>query len=100
MYHKSNTKALTENLLKWSNNFDMSTKTINEMHTEFQTALNSAINTHIPVKIIAKHHQTLWINIRIKRLHKRKQRTFNTHKIHRNHARHNQIVRHAKMRNE
>ena len=44
MYHKANTQALKEDLLKWSNNFatnDMSTKTVDEIYTEFQTALNS-----------------------------------------------------------
>ena len=71
VYHKANTQALKEDLFKWSNNFatkDMSTKTVDEMYTEFQTALNSAMNTHIPTKIITKRNQTPWINRRIKRL--------------------------------
>ena len=95
-YHKANTQALKEDLLKWSNNFatkDMSTKTVDEMYTEFQTALNSAMNSHIPTKIITKRNQRPWINRRIKRLHKRKQRAFNTHKIHRNHASHEQFCK-------
>ena len=61
MYHKANTQALKQHLLKWNNNFateDMSTKTVDEMYTEFQTALNSAMNSHIPTKIITKRNQT------------------------------------------
>ena len=95
-YHKANTLALKEDLLKWSNNFafkDVSTKTVDEMYTEFQTAFNSAMNSHIPTKIITKRNQTPWINRRIKRLHKRKQRAFNTHKIHRNQASHEQFCK-------
>ena len=46
------------------------------------------MNSHIPTKIITKRNQTPWINIRIKQLHKRKQRAFNTHRIHRNQAGH------------
>ena len=65
MYHKANIQALKEDLLKWSNNFatkDMSTKTVDEIYTEFQTALNSAMNCHIPTQIITKRNQTPWIH--------------------------------------
>ena len=58
--------------------------TVNEMNTEFQTVLESIMNSHIPTKIISKRNQTPWINRRIKRLHKRKQRAFNTHKQQKN----------------
>ena len=46
---------------------------------------------HIPTKITTKRNQTPWINIRIKRLHRRIQAAFNIHKIHRNHATHEQF---------
>lgn len=81
MYHKANVQALKEELLKWNNEFtsrDTSMNTVNEMYTEFQTILESIMNSHIPTKIISKRNQTPWINRRIKRLHKRKQRAFNT----------------------
>ena len=38
------------------------------------------MNCHIPTKIISKRNQTLWINRRMKRMHKRKQRAFNLYK--------------------
>ena len=69
----------------------MSTKTVDERYIEFQTALNSAMNSHIPPKIIRKCNQTPLINSRIKRLHKRKQFAFNTNKIHRNQASHDKF---------
>ena len=89
MYHKANVQALKEELLKWNNEFtsrDTSMNTVNEMYTEFQTILESIMNSHIPTKIISKRNQTPWINRRIKRLHKRKQRAFNTHKQQKNQA--------------
>ena len=38
------------------------------------------MNCHIPTKIISKGNQTPWINRRIKRMHKRKQRAFNSYR--------------------
>ena len=56
---------------------DTSERTVNEMFQEFQDVLESAMNSHIPTKIISKRNQTPRIRRRIKRLHKRKQRAFN-----------------------
>ena len=53
--------------------------TVNEMFHEFQTVLESAMNCHIPTKIIAKRNQTPWMNRRIKLMHKRKQKAFNSY---------------------
>ena len=44
------------------------------------------MNCHIPTKIISKRNQTPWINRRIKRMHKRKQREFNSYKQRRDSA--------------
>ena len=86
MYHKTDLQALKIDLMKWSDEFklrDTSVNTVNEMFQEFQTVLESAMNSHIPTKIISKRNQTPWISRRIKRLHKRKQRAFNSYKQHR-----------------
>ena len=86
MYHKTDLQALKIDLMKWSDAFklrDTSVNTVNEMFQEFQTVLESAMNSHIPTKIISKRNQTPWISRRIKRLHKRKQRAFNSYKQHR-----------------
>ena len=71
--------------------------TVDEVYTEFQTALNSAVNTHIPTKIITKHCQTPWINRRIRRLHKGKQKAFNTHIIHIIQVSYNKFCKACKM---
>ena len=44
------------------------------------------MNCHIPTKIISKRNQTPWIKRRIKRMHKRKQRVFNSYKQQRDSA--------------
>ena len=49
------------------------------------------MNSHLPTKITTKRTETTWTNKRIKRLHKRKQRAFNTHN--RNHASRDQFCK-------
>ena len=87
MYHKADLQALKTDLIKWSDEFKLrntSLRTVNEMFQEFQNVLlESAMNSNIPTKIIFKRNQTPWISRRIKRLHKRKQRAFNSYKQHR-----------------
>ena len=61
-------------------------RTVNEMFQEFQNVLESAMNSHIPTKIISKRNQTPWISRSIKRQHKRKQRAINSYKQHRDSA--------------
>ena len=83
LYHKADLQALKIDLIKLSDKFKLrntSVSTVNEMFQEFQTVLESAMNCHIPTKIISKRNQTPWINRRIKRMHKRKQRAFNSYK--------------------
>ena len=89
MYHKTDLQALKIDLIKWSDEFklrDTSVRTVNKMFQEFQNVLESPMNSHISTKIISKRNQTPWINRRIKRLHKRKQRPFNYYKHHRDSA--------------
>ena len=50
---------------------------VNDMYEEFQNSLETAMDTHIPSKIVSKRNQTPWINKRVKRLHKRNQRAYN-----------------------
>ena len=89
LYNKADLQALKIDLIKWSDEFKLrntSGNTVNEMFQEFQTLLQSAINCNIPTKIISKRNQTPWINRRIKRMHKLKQRAFNSHKQRRDSA--------------
>ena len=65
MHHKANMQVLKEDLLKWCNEFvteDTSMKTADEMYREFQTVMNSVINSHISTKIITKRNHTPWTN--------------------------------------
>jgi hypothetical protein len=87
LYHKANTDALLNDLGSWSKEFssrDLNGKSVNELYEEFQNTLQTAMDTHIPSKMITKRNQTPWITRRVKRLHKRKQRAYNTYKKHRN----------------
>ena len=55
-YHKADLQALKIDLIKWSDKFKLrntSVSTVNEMFQEFQTVLDSAMNCHIPTKIIS-----------------------------------------------
>ena len=86
--------------MKWTDEFklsDSSVNTVNEMFQEFQTVLESAMNSHIPTKIISKRNQTPWISRRIKRLHKRKQRAFDSYKQHRDLARYETFSKQRKI---
>ena len=88
-YHKADLQALKIDLIKWSDEFKLrntSMSTVNEMFQEFQTVLESAMNSHIPTKIISKRNLTPWIHRRIKRMHKPKQIAFNSYKQRRDSA--------------
>ena len=79
LYHKADTNALLSDLRRWSDEFssrDLTDTSVNDMYVEFQNSLETAMDTHIPSKIVSKRNQTPWINKRVKRLHKRKQRAF------------------------
>ena len=47
---------------------------VDAIYTGFQTVLKSTMNSHTPTKVLTKRNQTPWIDRRIKRLHKRKQK--------------------------
>ena len=49
----------------------------NDLWEEFADRLHTAVNAHIPSKIVSKRNSTPWISHTIKRLHKRKQRACN-----------------------
>ncbi|XP_072044948.1 uncharacterized protein [Amphiura filiformis] len=70
------------NYHKWSNEFvqtnkDSHQRTVIELYDDFKTAVETAMDRHIPTKIISKRTQSPWITKKIRRLHKHKQRAFN-----------------------
>ena len=83
LYHKADLQALKNELNNWSSLFvqkDTHSCSVNELYDEFQKAIEDAMDSHIPSKTVSKKNQTPWINKRIKRLHRRKQRAFNSYK--------------------
>ena len=80
LYHKADTNALLSDLRRWSDEFssrDLTDTSVNDMYEEFQNSLETAMDTHIPSKIVSIRNQTPWMNKIVKRLHKRKQRAYN-----------------------
>jgi len=83
LYHKADLQAVKDDLKCWSNEFlqkNVSNCSVNELFSDFQGAIEKTMDTLIPSKTVSKRTQTPWINSRIKRLHKRKQRAFNSYK--------------------
>ena len=57
---------------------DPATKTVEENWADFKTTLISTSKKHIPQKTIAGKKSLPWLNTRIKRLIRQKQRRYNT----------------------
>ena len=53
-------------------------KDIDPLWTEFKTKLLDTMDKHIPSKMVNKSNKAPWINSKVKRLHRRKQRAYNT----------------------
>ena len=85
LFHKANESALKDDLNKWSSTFVMnnknSHKAVTDLFSEFSEAVKQAMDTHVPSKMISKRTRSPWINKRVRRLHQRKQRAFNAHRI-------------------
>ena len=89
LYHKADTNALLSDLRRWSDEFssrDLTDTSVNDLYEEFQNSLETAMDTHIPSKIVSKRNQTLWINKGVKHLHKRKKRAYNQYSKNRDEA--------------
>ncbi|XP_072046406.1 uncharacterized protein [Amphiura filiformis] len=50
---------------------------VNGLWNEFKVNLSSAVDKHVPAKMVRKRQSTPWISHNLKRLHKRKQRAYN-----------------------
>ena len=51
-----------------------------EYFFHYSLQLHTAVDKHVPSKTVGKRNNTPWINHTLKRLHKRKQRVYNTAK--------------------
>jgi hypothetical protein len=82
-YDKADIDGLKKDLKEWSTTFTEDTSkptSVNDMFSQFQKAITTAMDKYIPSKMITKRNQCPWLNKKVKRLHKRKQRAFNSHK--------------------
>jgi hypothetical protein len=83
MYQKVDNSALKSHLKTWSDKFVNSTsldKNVNDMYDEFTSTIENAMDSFIPSKMVTKRTTSPWINKKVKRSHKRKQRAYNSHK--------------------
>ena len=81
MYQKANVTELKVDVQQISNDFsekDVSTSNANDLWLELKDKLHTAVDKHVPSKTVGKRNNTPWINHTLKRLHKRKQRAYNT----------------------
>ena len=82
-YGEADIDGLKKELQNWSTEFikDTSNQTsVNSMFDQFQKAIESAMEKFIPSKMVTKRNKCPWLTKRVKRLHKRKQRAYNSHK--------------------
>ncbi len=89
LYHKADMDAFRTDIGNWSKEFcsrsDIANMSVNEMYNEFQSNIQTCMDKHIPTKRLSHRNQSApWINRRVRRLHKRKQRAYNTYKKDRN----------------
>jgi len=85
MYAKTNLMGLKAGAKAISDNFadeekDMTNVTAQDLWDELKTELNETVEANIPSKTVRKRNNTPWLTRSIKRLHRQKQRAFNTAK--------------------
>jgi hypothetical protein len=81
LYDKANSTELTNEVQGISSDLlemeDSDGTDVNVLWNELKVRLKSAVEKHVPSKIVRKRQTTPWINHTLKRLHKRKQRAYN-----------------------
>ncbi len=83
-FHKADTSALKSHLQIWTDQFTSATYdndvSVNTLYDDFTCTIISAMDMFIPSKMITKKNTSPWINKKVKRYQKRKQRAYNTHR--------------------
>ena len=77
LYNKADITELKAEVLGISSNFkekELSNTNVNDLWIELRDRLKSAVDTHVPSKVVRKRTFTPWITKTIKRWLKRKQR--------------------------
>ena len=78
LYKKADLPALKADLIGFDVDFckgvDM---TVNEMWTSFKDCLITSMDKHIPLKLVCKRNKTPWIDDRVKRSRRKKNKQTN-----------------------
>ena len=79
LYNKADMESIRSEISDFGEDFIKDThKDIDPLWTEFKTKLLDTMDKHIPSKMVNKSNKAPWINSKVKRLHRRKQRAYNT----------------------
>ena len=78
LYRKANLPALKADLISFENDFCKDGElTVDEMWNSFKNCLKTSMDKHIPSKLVCKQNKTPWIDEKVKRSHRKKQRAYN-----------------------
>ena len=78
LYKKANLPALKADLISFENDFCKDGElTVDEMWNSFKNCLKTSMDKHIPSKLVCKQNKTPWIDEKVKRSHRKKQRAYN-----------------------
>jgi hypothetical protein len=83
LYSKADVTGLKKYLKDWSISFISKIcpqTTVNTMYNDFKNAVEKAMEKFIPSKMVTKRNKCPWLNQKVKRLHKCKQRAYNSHR--------------------
>ncbi len=79
LYNKADMEGLRSDMTNFGNEFiNDPCNNIETLWTKFKTKLHESMDRYIPSKMIRKTNKSPWINGRVKRVLKRKQRAYNT----------------------
>ena len=80
LYHKANMDELKKDLKEYCDtviNKNSHQETVEELWTQFKENLTSVMDKHIPSKMVSNKNKSPWINHKIKKMHRRKQKAYN-----------------------
>ncbi len=81
LYHKADVETLKVEASKINETIMAykvdNTSDVNTLWVDLKNDLHEAVDNCVPSKVVNKTHNTPWINQKLKRLHKRKQRAYN-----------------------
>ena len=83
MWNKADIDSIKAEFSEYSNELsgrDTSQCTVESLYEEFVSKTCSIMDSHIPSRMVTKKNLSPWINRKIKRMHKKKQRAYNKYR--------------------